>query len=229
MRPPVWDGTQRVPMRWDEHVERARDDRIVDEQSVAEQVVRGAITAFRTHAFHTVDVGVVAGFAEVDPEVVTRVFPAWDALLLVTYDRWVELRASLRRERPGSTIEYVRLTLTEDVADPGLVRVLAGVINIAGATTSFTELFRKRYEEYAAALAAGLQHDFDAGVEVSVVPAEHAATQLLAVYEGLQIQMLVRPHLDVVAEYDRAAQTLRDGWRRRPVSSWDVADDRRDR
>lgn len=38
------------------------------------------------------------------------------------------------------------------------------------------------------------------------------AEQLIAVYEGLQMQSLLRPHLDLLASYDRAVARLRDGW-----------------
>jgi AcrR family transcriptional regulator len=200
------------------------DPALADESLVAERVVRGAIESFRTHPFHDVTAEVVAEAARVPVEAVGRAFPTWDALLMVTYDRWTELRAAARREHPGNTLDYVRLTLQEDVDDPGLVRVLAGAINIAGANTIFAELFRKRYEEYYTALVGALHRDFDTGVETSVVPPEHAATQLLALYEGLQIQMLVRPHVDVLRQYDLAAQTLRTGWASRPVQTWDLTD-----
>lgn len=193
-----------------------------DEQSLAERIVRGAIRAYRLHPFDQVDATVVADVAGVPVEAVARVFPTWDALLLVTYDRWTQLRGTRRNVQPTCTIEHVRMTLAEDVADPGLVRVLAGVINVAAAETGFAELFRKRFEEYVGQLTTGLQRDFDAETERSVVPADVAATQLLAVYEGLQIQMLVRPHVDVLVEYDRAVRTLRQGWRERAVPAWDL-------
>ncbi|MFS0731297.1 TetR/AcrR family transcriptional regulator [Curtobacterium sp. 1P10AnD] len=193
-----------------------------DEQSLAERIVRGAIRAYRLHPFDQVDATVVAEVTGVTTETVARVFPTWDALLLVTYDRWTQLRGTRRSVQPSCTIEHVRMTLAEDVADPGLVRVLAGVINIAAAETGFAELFRKRFEEYVGQLTAGLQRDFDTDVERSVVPPDVAATQLLAVYEGLQIQMLVRPHVDVLVEYDRAVRTLRQGWREREVPAWDL-------
>ncbi|MEK6309883.1 MAG: hypothetical protein V4755_04175 [Curtobacterium sp.] len=193
-----------------------------DEQSLAERIVRGAIRAYRLHTFDQVDAAVVAEVAGVPLDAVARVFPTWDALLLVTYDRWTQLRGTRRSVQPSCTIEHVRMTLAEDVADPGLVRVLAGVINIAAAETGFAELFRKRFEEYVGELTAGLQRDFDSETERSVVPADVAATQLLAVYEGLQIQMLVRPHVDVLVEFDRAVRTLRQGWREREVPAWDL-------
>ncbi|WP_242088671.1 hypothetical protein [Curtobacterium sp. DN_7.5] len=195
-----------------------------DEQSLAERIVRGAIRAYRLHPFDQVDAAVVAEVAGVPLDAVARVFPTWDALLLVTYDRWTQLRGTRRTVQPSCTIEHLRMTLAEDVADPGLVRVLAGVINIAAAETGFAELFRKRFEEYVGNLTRGLQRDFDADVEQAVVPADVAATQLLAVYEGLQIQMLVRPHVDVLVEYDRAVRTLRQGWRQREVPAWDLDD-----
>lgn len=209
-------------MRWDVRVETLTDDTIVEEQTIAERLIRAAIRAYRLHPFTHVDASVVAEVARVPLDTVTRAFPTWDALLLVTYDYWTDLRGSTRRKQPACTIDHVRMTLAEDVADPGLVRVLAGVINIAGADTRFAELFRKRYEEYVGGLAAGLQRDFDAGTERSVVPASRAATQLLALYEGLQLQMLVRPHVDVLTEYDEAVHGLREGWRRRPVQAWDL-------
>jgi AcrR family transcriptional regulator len=198
------------------------DPAVEDEQSLAERIVRGAIRAYRLHPFDSVDAGVVAEVAGIDVTTVERLFPTWDALLLVTYDRWTQLRGTRRKNPPTCTIEHVRMTLAEDVADPGLVRVLAGVITIAAADTGFAELFRKRFEEYAEQLASGLERDVESGSERLAIPAYQAATQLLAVYEGLQIQMLVRPHIDVLVEFDRAVRTLRQGWREREVRAWDL-------
>ncbi|WIB76675.1 hypothetical protein DEJ28_13580 [Curtobacterium sp. MCPF17_002] len=198
------------------------DASLEDEQSTAERIVRGAIRAYRLHPFDAVDAGVVAEVAGVGADVVQRLFPTWDALLLVTYDRWTQLRGTRRKNPPSCTIEYVRTTLAEDVADPGLVRVLAGVITIAAADTGFAELFRKRFEDYVEQLESGLQRDVDAANEQLAIPTYQAATQLLAVYQGLQIQMLVRPHLDVLVEFDRSVRTLRQGWREREVPAWDL-------
>lgn len=199
------------------------DDTIVGEQTIVERLTRAAIRAFRMYPFTEVDALVVAEVAGVPVDAVTRAFPSWDALLLVTYDSWTQLRGSTRRRTPSCTVDHVRMTLAEDVADPGLVRVLAGVINIAGADTSFAELFRKRYAEYVGELATALRRDFETGVERSVVPAERAATQLLALYEGFQIQLLMRPDLDVLTEWDEAVRGLRDGWARpRPMPAWDL-------
>jgi len=205
-------------------MEPQHHDSLEDDQSLAERIVRGAIRAYRLHPFDTVDASVVAAVAGVDADVVERLFPTWDALLLVTYDRWTQLRGTRRKNPPACTLDYVRMTLAEDVADPGLVRVLAGVITIAATDTGFAELFRKRYEEYVEHLANGLQRDADAGHEALAIPVHQAATQLLAVYQGLQIQMLVRPHIDVQVEYDRTVRTLRQGWRQREVPAWDLDD-----
>lgn len=210
-------------MRCNVLVDTLTDGTIVEEQTVAERLTRAAIRAYRMYPFTDVDAAVVAEVAGVPVDVVTRAFPSWDALLLVTYDYWTQLRGSTRRRKPSCAVDHVRMTLAEDIADPGLVRVLAGVINIAGADTSFAELFRKRYEDYVTQLAVALRRDFDAGVEASVVPAERAATQLLALYEGFQIQLLVRPGLDVLTEWDEAVRGLRAGWRTpRPIPAWDI-------
>ena len=161
-------------MRCNVLVETLTDGTIVEEQTIAERLTRAAIRAYRMYPFTDVDAAVVAEVAGVPVDVVTRAFPSWDALLLVTYDYWTQLRGSTRRRKPSCAVDHVRMTLAEDIADPGLVRVLAGVINIAGADTSFAELFRKRYEDYVTQLAVALRRDFDAGVEASVVPAERA-------------------------------------------------------
>lgn len=167
-------------------MEHDHDASLGDEQSLAERIVRGAIRAYRLHPFDSVDASVVAEVAGIGVDVVERLFPTWDALLLVTYDRWTQLRGTRRTNPPKCTIDHVRMTLAEDVADPGLVRVLAGVITIAAADTGFAELFRKRFEEYVEQLSAGLQRDVDAGSERLAIPAYQAATQLLAVYSTLR-------------------------------------------
>jgi AcrR family transcriptional regulator len=196
--------------------------RVEDDESSAERIVRGAIRAYRLYPFHEVDAGTVAETCGVDRAVVERLFPTWDGLLLVVYDRWLQLRGSRRSTAPRCTIDHVRTTLAEDVADPGLVRLLAGVVTLAASECDFAGFFRGRFEEYVEELTVGLQRDVDAGVETIGIPAHQAATQLLAVYEGLQLQMLVRPYLDVLVEYDRAVHTLRHGWREPEPVVWDL-------
>lgn len=197
------------------------DVHLVDEEALAERIVRGAIRAYRLYAFEMVDAVVVADTCGVRPEDVDRLFPSWDGLLLVTYDRWIQLRGT-GRSAPATTVDHVRTTLAEDVADPGLVRLMAGVLTIAAADGDFAELFRKRFEEFVEELTRGLEADVRAGTERLGIPAHQAATQLLAVYEGLQIQMLVRPYLDVLVEYDRSVRTLRLGWREQETAAWDL-------
>ncbi len=196
--------------------------RVEDDASSAERIVRGAIRAFRLHPFHEVDAGTVTETCGVDRTVVDRLFPTWDGLLLVAYDRWLQLRGSRRSSVPRCTIDHVRMTLAEDVADPGLVRLLAGVLPLAASERDFAGFFRKRFEEYVEELTVGLQRDVATGVETIGIPAHQAATQLLAVHEGLQVQMLVRPYLDVLVEYDRAVHTLRYGWRQPEPVAWDL-------
>ncbi len=196
--------------------------RVEDDASSAERIVRGAIRAFRLHPFHEVDAGTVTETCGVDRTVVDRLFPTWDGLLLVAYDRWLPaprlptlVRAAVH-DRPRAD-------------DPGRGRrrprprpVLAGVLPLAASERDFAGFFRKRFEEYVEELTVGLQRDIATGVETIGIPAHQAATQLLAVHEGLQVQMLVRPYLDVLVEYDRAVHTLRYGWRQPEPVAWDL-------
>ena len=153
----------------------AHDGTVDDEAFLAERIVRGAIRAYRLHPFHHVDASVVAETSGLTTEVVERVFPAWDSLLLVTYDRWTQLRGTRRSTVPACTVDHVRLTLAEDVADPGLVQLLTGVVPIAASERDFAEFFRKRFEEYVEQLTAGLERDVTTGAEHIGIPAHQAA------------------------------------------------------
>ncbi|MGN7191257.1 MULTISPECIES: TetR/AcrR family transcriptional regulator [unclassified Curtobacterium] len=194
----------------------------VDDGVLADRVVRSAIRAYRLYPFDQVDTAAVADTCGVTVEDVRRVFPSWDALLLVTYDRWVQLRGTGRSQPAACTVDHVRRSLAEDVADPGLVRLLAGVVNLASSECDFGELFRARFDEYVGEVAHGLEFDVVRGIEQLGIPAHQAATQLIAVYQGLQVQMLVRPYLDVLVEFDRMIRTVRAGWREQEPAPWDL-------
>ncbi|WFR66842.1 hypothetical protein P9139_19765 [Curtobacterium flaccumfaciens] len=87
-------------------MEHHHDASLEDEQSLAERIVRGAIRAYRLHPFDDVDASVVADVAGIPVDTVQRLFPTWDALLLVTYDRWTQLRGTRRkthRRAPSTT------------------------------------------------------------------------------------------------------------------------------
>ena len=139
--------------------------RVEDDATLAERIVRGAIRAYRLHPFHDVDAATIAETCGVDHAVVDRLFPTWDGLLLVVYDRWLQLRGSRRSTAPRCPIDHVRTTMADDVADPGLVRLLAGVVTLAASECDFAGFFRGRFEEYVEELTVGLERDVDAGVD----------------------------------------------------------------
>ena len=187
-------------MRCDVRVETLTDGTIVEEQTIAERLVRAAIRAYRMYPFTDVDAAVVADVAGLPLDAVSRASHG-DALLLVTYDHWTGCAS-----RPGVAPP---LRDRPRPADPRRGRRRPGPRPGPGrrdqhrrCRNQLRRAFRKRYEDYVVELAVGLRRDFDAGMESSVVPAGRAATQLLALYEGLQIQLLVRPDLDALAEFD---------------------------
>jgi hypothetical protein len=48
------------------------------------------------------------------------------------------------------------------------------------------------------------------------------AEQLVAVYEGLQLQSLMRPEMDLLDAFDRTVERLRIGWAEMPSHVWEL-------
>ena len=59
-----------------------------------------------------------------------------------------------------------------------------------------------------------LEKDIHAGREPDTMQPIRGAEQLIALYEGLQLQSMVRPGMDLLDAYDRAVTRMRDGWAR---------------
>lgn len=57
-----------------------------------------------------------------------------------------------------------------------------------------------------------LSEDIRRGREPETMEPGRGAEQLIALYEGLQLQSMVRPGMNLLDAYDRAVTRLRDGW-----------------
>jgi hypothetical protein len=68
-----------------------------------------------------------------------------------------------------------------------------------------------------------LAHDIEVGREPTTMNPASGAEQLIAMYEGLQLQSMLRPNMNVLESYDRAVTRLRDGWSRTySPPTWDI-------
>ncbi|WP_144765151.1 hypothetical protein [Curtobacterium sp. 9128] len=178
-------------------------------------IVSAGVFAYRAADFHQVgpaEVAVHAGIAIADLE---RAFPVWELFVVAVMDRWnAAQRVALRSvaEQDGA-VAYVRARLETGLGDPALVRLrlalLSAASNPAHAAAGW---FRAQYTRSFEDLALTLTRDVIAGREAPGTSVRHGAEQLLALYEGLQLQSILRDDVDLLAGFDRAVTRMRVGW-----------------
>ena len=180
-------------------------------------VVHAAIGAFRDCAFHEVTLQSVAERADLDIAEVVELIPTLDELVLATIQEWNARRMDPIlpvAERYGA-VAFLRAIVLANVADPGLMRLLTATINIAATPHHpMAPLLQQQWIRFHALVQRTLANDVERGREPETMEPARGAEQLIALYEGLQIQSMLRPHMDVVEAYDRAVTRLRDGWSR---------------
>ncbi|WP_439693277.1 TetR/AcrR family transcriptional regulator [Curtobacterium sp. SP.BCo] len=179
------------------------------------RIVTGAIAAYRESDFHTVGPTEVAEHAGTTEESVRRVFPLWELLVVAVMDRW---NNGNRRalwvvaERSGA-VAYLRARLESGLDDPALVRLRIALLSAASnpehpAAGWFRGQYRSSFEDITLALV----RDVVAGREPRGTSPRHAAEQLVALYEGLQLQAMLRDDAEPLAGFDRAVVRMRTGW-----------------
>jgi AcrR family transcriptional regulator len=189
-------------------------------------LIAAAIATFRELPFHRVTMATVAARAAVSIDEVLAHFPTWDGLLLATLDRW-----NLSRMIPitplletHGTVWFLRGIVTATAADPAMSRFLLAMLNIAAVPDEpIAPMLLGRWADFHRLIQDNLAKDVELGREPSTMVPASGAEQLIAIYEGLQLQFLARPGLDLVASFDRAVTRLREGWRQSYIPPvWDI-------
>lgn len=188
-------------------------------------IVDGAITAFRQHAFHQVTPDHVASEVGVNAAVLLTQFPSWDGLVMAVVDRWnaQRMRPLLPLLERGAVL-FLRSIVQANVDDPALMRFLAATVNIA-ATPGHPMATHLHHEwhRFHTLVRDTLIEDIREGREPNTMEPSRGAEQLIALYEGLQLQSMVRPGMHLLDAYDRAVTRLRDGWTHAYTAPvWDI-------
>jgi len=177
-------------------------------------IVQAAIGAFRRCAFHEVTLDVVAAEAGFDAKAVRERFPTLDDLVIATVQVWNGERMAVAvplAERHGAAV-FLRVLLQANAEDPSLVRLLTAVINIAATPAHpMAGILQRQWIQFHALVERALTRDVALDREPGVDPAR-GAEQLVALYEGLQLQSMMRPGMDVLDAWDHAIARLRIGW-----------------
>jgi BetI-type transcriptional repressor, C-terminal len=182
---------------------------------VQDRIVRAAVLAFRRLPFHMVDAEAVAVAAGLDLAVVARHFPTWQDLVGTTTAVWngERLQPILPIAERSGAIAFLRSVVVANQADPALMRLLVTAATIvASPSHPVAATLQQQYLQFHATLQRTLAQDVAIGREPEGTDPASAAEQLIALYEGLQLQSMLRPSMDLVDAFDRATALLRAGW-----------------
>nr|WP_307361340.1 hypothetical protein [Curtobacterium flaccumfaciens] len=133
---------------------------------------------------------------------------------------------SLRGEAIIGMITALRSRPLHEVT-PGVVAAAAGVdldvvarfltatLNIAASPEHpLAPMLHARWRRFHAFVQHALERDVLLGREPGTMEPARGSEQLLATSEGLQLQSMVRPEMDLLEAFDRAVTRLREGWSR---------------
>jgi AcrR family transcriptional regulator len=190
------------------------------------RVVEAVITAFRTRAFHETDFDVVSEITGLPVQTIRGLFPSWNGLVMAAVDRWnaERMRPVIPLMHAHGTVRFLRGIVERNVLDPSLMRLLTSLLNVAATPGHpMAPTLQHEWRKFHAIVLGGLTADVDAGREPATMQPVRGAEQLIALYEGLQMQSMVRPDMDILASYDRAVSRLRVGWSQDYVEQiWDL-------
>lgn len=178
-------------------------------------LVTAAIGLFRAHDFHRVSLELVAATADCPLETVQETFSSLDDLVFAVIEVWNAERMEpiIPVAEEHGAVAFLRAIVQANIADPALMRLLTATVNIvAGRTSPIAPLLQQRWLQFHAFVQRALARDIELGREPSTMEPARGAEQLIALYEGLQLQSMVRPAMHLLEAYDRAAHRLRDGW-----------------
>ncbi|WIB60322.1 hypothetical protein DEJ13_00415 [Curtobacterium sp. MCLR17_007] len=186
------------------------------EADLRDRIVSAGIFAYRAADFHEVDADAVSLHADVTVEDFRRAYPVWELFIIAVIDRWSSAQQAAFRhiaEQEGA-VALVRARLETGLADPALVRLRLALLSAASNPThAAAGWFRRQYALTFEDLTLALVRDVVLGRESRGVAPRLVAEQLLALYEGLQMQSLLRDDVDLLPGFDRAVARMRVGWR----------------
>jgi hypothetical protein len=135
--------------------------------------------------------------------------------MLATIETWHGRRnaALLSVADDLGAVAYLRAVVVANIAEPSLMRLMMGAASIGAAPGHpMGPVLRQQWVHFHGTVQRALTQDIAIGREPSTVEPPHGAEQLIALYEGLQVQSLLRPNMDLLESYDRSVARLREGW-----------------
>lgn len=195
------------------HAAPARPGRDADDERA--RVIEAAVDEFRTRAFHHVTLQTIADRADRSIPQVQEHFPTFDDLVQVVVHTWYSERMApiMPIAEQFGAVRFLRAIVVANIADPALMRLLSALVNICATEDHpMAPQLQLQWMRFHALVQRALAHDVELGREPDTMDPARGAEQLIALYEGLQLQAMVRPAMNLLGAYDRAVTRLRDGW-----------------
>lgn len=183
--------------------------------SVWQATVDSAIELLASRPLHEISMQLVADNAGLPVPAVLEQAADLGEVLIAAIQEWNERRMQEVQANAGQdgAVKFLRDLLQITISDPTCARMVMTAASMAGSPGHpMADPLQRMWLRFHAIVQRALVHDVSVGREPDTMSPANGAEQLLAVYEGLQIQWMFRPHMDLLAAYDRATTRLRRGW-----------------
>ena len=181
-------------------------------QGAAQQILAAAEDVFGKQGYRQGSLRDVADAVGLSVQGVLHYFSTKEELLFETLERRNVSRADwlleLRRDR--GAVGAMRSVLQENLEHPGFMRMF---VTLAAEATDPEHpargYFEMRYRTSFENFSADFVKDQETGRAPAGVEPSTAARTLISLADGLQLQFLMQPGLDLLTEYDKATAHLR--------------------
>ena len=191
-----------------------------------EQIISASMAAFSQRGYNGSSARQIAAVVGIAPAAITRHFESKDELLAAVLESWEKTTRAVQGDAAGDGLrhwEAQHQVMEYHVTNPGLLQLF--IVLTAEATDAdhpAREFMAPRYRRTASEFAEALM---TAAARGDIYPISHTdaaweARSMMAFMDGIEIQWLLDPQIDLVAEVDRYLSTTftRLGRRRPPAT-----------
>lgn len=176
---------------------------------VKAEILEKATEAFAQRGFTGTSVREIAKAVGMTQQGLSHHFPTKEALLLAVLQRRDELALDQYRDRGMSATDILRAIIQDNLTKPGIVQLTTTLASEAidpdhPAHEFFTEHFTAARQVFATLLRWGQRR----GEIRDDLDAEELAPIVVAVYEGLQLQWMIDPELDLELAFEPLIRVL---------------------
>ncbi|MAP63788.1 MAG: TetR family transcriptional regulator [Microbacterium sp.] len=173
-------------------------------------ILEAALTVFGRDGYRDGSLQDVAAEAGLTVQGLLHYFPTKVDLLIATLDRWqTQATDDFSDLAEGDLREIGRAILARNLSHPGVMRLR--IVITAEATSESHPAYDRMVERYADIQRVWTERVAEQIAEGRYSPdldAEATAAAMISLLDGLQLQYLLRPEMDLLAAYDAATQSM---------------------